>query len=122
MPLYAIICSHCSTQDSIWRPVDKRDELPSCTICGTIVSRVISAPAVQAGFQEYISPGTGKIVTDRRKQADDLARSGCILNEPGLRKDVARYKIEQEDKDFKSVEAGVDKVVSQLVSQGRIES
>lgn len=53
---------------------------------------------------------------------DDLERSGHIMNEPGLQKDIARNKTERAEKSFKPIEAAVDAAVNNAVNRGLIES
>lgn len=72
-------------------------------------------------FASYVSPGTGKIINSRLAQQDDLKRSGAILAEPGLDKDIARNKAAKADREFAPVAAAVDKTISQLVNSGQIQ-
>lgn len=44
------------------------------------------------------------------------------MNEPGLKKDIARNKVYQEEKTYAPVAAAVDETVRQLVNAGKIES
>jgi hypothetical protein len=73
-------------------------------------------------MEPYVSPKTGKVISDRRQQADDLARSDCMLSEPGIEKDVKRWGAEAREKAFEPVAAGVDAVVTDLVNSGKLES
>ena len=121
MPIYSVACPKCLREDSIFRKIAEMDNLPECSYCGVVVERRISAPAVIADFQSYISPKTGKYITSRGAQAEDLKRSGAFLLEPGVREDIARNKAEREEKDFAPIAAGVDNVVRELVNSGKVE-
>ena len=120
MPIYSIICPKCSREDSIFRKIAEMDNLPGCTYCGTVVERRISAPMVIAEFQAYRSPNTGKIIESRDAQREDLRRSGAILYESGVEKDVARNKIDAQEKAFAPIAAAVDNTVRELVNAGKV--
>lgn len=121
MPMYDIGCQTCGSRATIFRKLAEYDNLPACA-CGGSVERLVSAPAVQAGFSEYISPATGKVISSRNAAREDLARSGCLLNEPGLDRDIQRWGQESREKAFAPISKGVDSVVSALVNSGQIES
>ena len=97
------------------------DNLPKCG-CGGPMERVLCAPAIQAGFISYVSPGTGKLIESRNQQREDLKASNSIINEPGLKTDIARYREETAEKAFSPIAAGVDAAVTALVNSGQIES
>jgi putative FmdB family regulatory protein len=121
MPLYDLKCQKCENQTTVFRKVDERDRLPWCA-CGGVFQRMVSAPAVQAGFSEYISPATGKLISSPGAQREDLRRSNCILHEPGLDRDVKRWGQESKEKAFAPISKGVDSVVTALVNSGKLES
>jgi hypothetical protein len=97
------------------------DNLPLCE-CGGEVFRKLCAPAVHGDITPYISPGTNTLIDSRAKQREDLLKSNSIINEPGLKQDISRWKTEKAEKDFSPIAAAVDAKVSQLVSSGKIES
>ncbi len=51
MPLYEYRCRQCSVEMTVICPIDKRDE-QRCVTCGSLLSRFISAPMVNAGWKE----------------------------------------------------------------------
>lgn len=122
MPLYETKCDDCGRKSPIWRRVADRDSLPNCDVCDGILERVISAPYIAPDITPYISPASGKIINSKAQIADDLERTGYILKEPGLDKDVARWGAEKKAKDFVPVEKGIDACVNNLVNRGLIES
>lgn len=120
MPLYRVKCPHCEVQDDVFRKMSEYDDLP--LHCGVKMERVVCAPAVHADITPYVSPGSGKYITSRSQMKEDLRATGSILNEPGLRKDVARWGEEKREKDFAPIAAGVDEAVKKLVATSQIES
>ena len=122
MPLYNTKCPACGGVATVFRKIAEMDNLPPCDSCGTPVARVLSAPRVLAGFEPYISPATGKMISSHSQRADDLKRSGSFLYEPGVKEDIARNRIAREERDFAPVAAAVDETVRALVASGKIES
>lgn len=86
------------------------------------MQRVISAAAVNIDLSPYISPATGRVINSRTQMRDDLERSGHILNEPGLKQDVARWKTEADNKLFEPVARAVDEQVRNMVNTNQLES
>ena len=121
MPLYDIRCPACETRSTVFRKLAEYDDLPVCD-CGGVFSRVISAPAVQTDIEPFISPKTGRLISSKAALREDLARSGCFLNESGVDKDVQRWGEESKEKAFAPIAAGVDQTVSRLVAARQIES
>lgn len=121
MPLYQIQCPKCQTEDTIWRKVEDRNNIPVCT-CGSAFERIISSPMVLTDIQPYVSPATGRLINSRTQMREDLERSGHIINEPGLKQDIVRNKESAKEKAFAPVAAGVDAVVTQLVNNRQLES
>ncbi len=120
MPMYLVECRVCRVKTDIFRKIAEYDNLPDH--CGGKMSRVMCAPAVHADLPPYVSPASGKLINSRSAQAEDLKRTNSILNEPGLKSDIARWKIETEEKAFAPVAAGVDEAVKRLVATNQIES
>lgn len=119
--MYDVGCQACGKTYTLFRRLADYNNLPRCE-CGGTTSRKVSAPAIQAGFSEYVSPATGKLISSPGAQREDLKRSNCILNEPGLDRDVQRWGNETKEKAFAPISKGVDSVVSALVNSGQIES
>lgn len=87
-----------------------------------MMARVISAPYIAADITPYVSPATGKVINSRAQMRYDLESSGNIMNEPGLKQDIARHKLDVEEKTFAPVAAGIDQAVTQLVNAGKLEA
>lgn len=123
MPLYQTLCKHCKAQSQIWRKVDDRDKTPSCDTCGSAsVSRIISAPYIAPDIQPYVSPGSGRVINSRRQQDYDLRATNSIINEPGLKNDIARRKTEVAEATFAPISSAVDNTVRNLVNAGKLEA
>lgn len=123
MPLYATECQKCGALGSVFRRVADRDNGLTCDECDGPAVRVLSAPMIAADcFNTYISPGTGKLISSPGARNEDLKRSGAILAEPGIEKDVARNKERRLEESFAPIASGVDNVVSQLVAQQKLSS
>jgi putative FmdB family regulatory protein len=112
MPRYQYFCEDCGNFDRIMRVADHVREL-SCD-CGRRAKQVITAPIVvipahmsATGGISYESPATGNIITSERDRRNDLAVSGCIEYDPGMRQDVDRRKAEED----KALDAAVDETV-----------
>lgn len=119
MPMYDVLCSLCEKRDVVVRTVEQRDmNLPVC--CDSPMHRIISAPAVQAGFEPYESPKSGKWIASRTQQREDLKRTGSFLYEPGVREQIARTKQEKWNETLADVDKKVDNVVRDLHTSGRI--
>lgn len=122
MPIYTVQCKKCEIRDTIWRKVDDRDQnLPIC--CEEEMSRIIVAPLLAPDFPEsYVSPASGKLITSRNSQRDDLKRNGMLILEPGLKADVKMNREREKEKAFAPIAATVDEKVRELVQIGKIES
>ena len=120
MPMYRIKCPQCLSQKDIFLKMSEYDNLPEH--CGGKTERVICAPAVHTDITPYISPGTGKEVSSRSQQREDLLKSNAFIAEPGVTQDIARWKQEKADKSFAPIETAVDNTVRQLVNAGQLES
>lgn len=114
------VCScRCGFRDTVFRRVAERDNaLP--LHCGSVMERIIVAPSVQTDIEPYESPKTGRWITSRRQQRDDLKASGAFLYEPGVREDIARRKKELEAQTDQLVSTRVDETIGALSASGRL--
>lgn len=120
MPLYQTRCNSCHVENQVFRKIDDRDDLPGCA-CGGVPSRVISAPTVKTDIEPYQSPSTGKWVSSRAGQRQDLAEAGAFLYEPGVKEDIARNKVRRFEKDFAPIASAVDDIVRDMAVSGKLE-
>lgn len=87
MPIYATRCQSCGADDSIYRSVAERDDLPTCdkvpphinrSKCGGKLERIITAPFVAADMTPYQSMITGEMITSRSQHRTHLRDHNCI--------------------------------------------
>jgi len=121
MPIYRIRCEICTETREIFRRMSEYDNLPTCD-CGGTFARMLCAPAVHTDITPYQSPGTGEWINSRSAQREDLLKSGSFINEPGVKQDIARRKVEVAEKAFAPVADSIDSTVRELVNAGKLES
>lgn len=123
MPMYEYLCADCERRLVLFRKIDDRDNAPICLDDRRPYQRIISAPMISPDLSEpYESPKTGKWITSRAERDEDLRRSGSILLEPGLKKDIARNYQENLDKAFAPIAAAVDAKVTSMVAERKLET
>lgn len=95
MPVYSYQCSSCRKVQDAFRPYEDRERGEPCD-CGStgLATRIFTPPFVVGDITPFQSPGTGHWVTNRRELKEDLARSGCHLNEAGEDRRIARRAVE----------------------------
>lgn len=120
MPTYRVKCESCGEVSEIYRKLADYENLPEH--CGVRTIRLIGAPAVHADISPYVSPASGKVINSRSSQSEDLRRTNSILNEPGLNRDISRWKSETAEKAFTPIANGVDEAVKRLVATNQLES
>ena len=118
MPYYDFHCDQCHHEQTSYRKISERD-LPSYH-CGQQLRRVISAPAIRPDIQSYISPASGKLISSRAQRVEDMAREGCIPNEPGIKEHIASRAESVREKAFAPLAASIDQTVSALCASGHI--
>ena len=122
MPLYDVECSACQMRDNVFRKIEERDNLPSCS-CGGSLFQVITAPMLASVWIEpFVSPGTGEVIVSKTAYKEDLKRSGAIPWEPGLKEEIARNKLHEQEKAFAPIAAKVDEYVASAVVAGKLET
>ena len=67
----------------------------------------------------YQSPVDGRVITNKHARKDDLDRNNCIEYDPEMKTDYARRIADTEKALDKSVDAQVDKAISQMPSRKR---
>ena len=121
MPLYRLKCQICREESEIFRTIATRDDVPSCE-CGGKRERILSPTFIQASFQEYISPATGKLISSRDQFKEDLKASGCFIQEAGVARDIERNRVSRMNEGFAPLDKTIDEAVCSLVSQGKLVS
>ena len=111
--MYEYLCQYGHTFERVL-PVAEYKSRQFCH-CGSIGSKVISAPTVFASKDVcYDSPIDGRPITSMKARRDDLARNNCTEYDPEIKKDYAR-RIEREQLQLeRSVEATVEATIEQM--------
>jgi putative FmdB family regulatory protein len=76
MPLYGVKCNKCGSEEDVYLPLSRFDDLPIC--CGEKMERQLSAPMVIADIQPYQSMATGEMITSRSQHREHLKAHGLI--------------------------------------------
>jgi hypothetical protein len=122
MPLYGFVCSnaHRSTH---YAKINDRDAVRQCEACGANLTRLLEAPYVRPEIAAYQSPVTGEWVNSRAQRRDDLARSGSMEYDPEFKKDAARIRAENFEKNVMGpIERTIDETTRAMVASGAIPS
>lgn len=113
MPIYEYHCPACHKRfDAFKKLTNYKDEQQHA--CGTVATKVVSAPMVAVDYPAYVSPASGKMITGKKEHLEDLARTGCRLLEPGEREGLTKKVKEQEKALDTFVDNSVDKVFAEI--------
>lgn len=98
MPIYHIGCGVCGSEQDIYRPVDRYDDLPDC--CGQKTVRLVTAPYVVADIQPYRSMIDGTMITSRSQHREHLKAHNCfeVGNETKYLKGKSEIEIPEESR------------------------
>ena len=112
-PIYEYRCPHGHLFERHLPAADYKT--PQTCECGQPGRRILSLPTVMVrGEVNYDSPIDGRPVTSARARRDDLARSGCIPYDPGMKQDYERRIVDGEKRLEQSVERTVEAEISKL--------
>ena len=118
MPLYEY--AHGDHYFLRFMPVADHSSLAVCD-CGEVAQQIITAPsALKVAVNcHYESPIDGSPVTSWAARANDLARSGCVPYDPGMRQDHER-RLEANEKALdQSIHESVERSVSKMSNKKR---
>lgn len=97
-----------------------------CSKCGQDAPQVIKqAPMtiipqhMRFDFDGYESPTSGRHITTKKQRIEDMAQSGCIEYEPGMRQDADRRVIEHDAMLDKLVDETVDREIAAMPARKR---
>lgn len=107
MPLHDFECPSGHQFDAV---VDAGTQTLWCNACGQIAQKVfLRAPAGYVSPDiHYTSPVSGKLIRTKQERIDDLAATGSIEYDPGLKQDQERNKRRSDEQLEKAVESSVD--------------
>lgn len=123
MPTYEYRCDSCGRQ--ITMVVRMRDHKNTALCqCGELAQQVINqAPTLvipehmRWNAQAYVSPTTGAVITNKQQRINDMAASGCIEYEPGMRQDYDRRCVESDIALDKAVEETVAREIEAMPAE-----
>lgn len=118
MPIYDLACD-CGNILTTYQKVEKRDSPVTCT-CGRLFQRIIAAPMIAAAFQPYISPASGREISSRDQERNEIRRTNSIIKEPGVDRDVARNKSASIERGFTPLDKTVDATINHLINAGQM--
>lgn len=109
MPIYEFSCE-CGARFDRFLPLAKYAEKQTCN-CGKTAQRRISAPFVQVDIPAYQSPIDGRIIGSRAQRREDLARSGCVEYDPGMKTEADRRR----DREDAALDAKIESHVEEQI-------
>lgn len=112
MPVYEYKCPKGHRFERVLKIANYLE--PQTCECGEIGKKLISKPMIAPMFEDYQSPIDGSPITTIRKRNNDLAKSGCIEYEPGMRQDADRLVKENDRKMEKEIDHTVEKIFSEM--------
>ena len=113
MPLYSSLCQ-CGKREQFFAKIADRNMRRLCSSCGAVPERILDAPAVRPEIPEYFSPVTGRPISSRSQRREDLARTGSLEWEPGMREDCERRRLDSIEADYLRMDATIDKTVAEM--------
>ena len=117
MPFYEYHCS-CKSH-TLYRKIADRDAASLCQDCGgQLLRQQITAPSLKL-FSPYRSPIDGSWIDSPNQRREDLAKSGCVEWEPGIKQDLPRLRKEAAEKNFKPIEKALETTFRDMVASGR---
>lgn len=119
MPTYTYSCPKCRKSRDILKRVADLNRVEYCILDDSVMLRQLSAPAVRGDFAPYDCPITGKMISGRREHAENLARHGCRILEPGETSSVVSSRKSAEASLDLAIEATAEKFVHSLPVEKR---
>lgn len=118
MPVYEWGCA-CGSRFERYLPYSESNAPQHCE-CGSPAKRVISAPMLKiAPDVHYRSPIDDRPVTTMKQRLEDMARSGCIEYDPGMKQDANRRVVEADKSLDRAVDDTVDAAIEAMPSRQR---
>jgi hypothetical protein len=113
MPLHDYRCPH-GHHFSHYCKIADLGSVVCCPVHMTPAERVfLTVPFGRVDIPAYQSPVDGRYVGSRRQRREDLARTGCVEWDPGMRQDSERRAAEQEAR----FEQGLDRTLDQAIHE-----
>lgn len=116
-PLYEFACESDHVFDRYLKLADYNT--PQECGCGAKAKRRLTPTMISVLDVRYESPITGEPITTKKKRLEDMAESGCIPYEEGMRQDADRKVKEDESKLEKKFDATIDKAIFEMPARKR---
>lgn len=114
MPVYDYSCRVCgSIIENVVRSAADSEFGPECCGRATGVTWTAMPGTIARRFEPYLSPCDGRPITTEAARRDDLAQSGCIPYEPGIRQD--------QDRRAREHEVATDRLIGDIVGRSAAE-
>ena len=117
MPCYQYVCPNGHEFEKYLKMDDYK--VPQTCECGEIGKKVFSPAMIVNSFESYESPIDGSVISTPAKRREDLARSGSIPYEPGMRQDADTLAKESEAKLEREMDNTVDRLLYEMPSRKR---
>lgn len=116
MPLYEYRCPECRAEQSEFRSVDERDNAPECH---GPMRRILTVPMAFVREVNYQSPTDGRPITSLKAHQEELARTNCVVYEPGIKQDQERNEKRREEALERNIAATVEKEIAAMPTRKR---
>ncbi len=82
-------------------------------------NRRLDLTIINNSFDAYESPATGKVISSHKQRKQDLAESGCMEYDPGVKQDATEHWKREEAKLEKNIENTVEREIESMSSSKR---
>lgn len=117
MPLYEFKCESGHVYDRYLK-LKNYNDIQKCE-CGSESKRQLTPTMIHVIDIRYESPIDGSPITTAKKRNEDLAESGCVPYEIGMRQDADRKAKSEESELEKSFDETVDKEIYKMSARKR---
>ncbi len=112
MPLYEYECPDHGHFER-YLPFSEYDKPQTCE-CGKPSKKLISLPSVFVSPDVcYDSPIDGRPITSKKQRLEDMARSGCVEYDSGIKQDAQR----KQESDQKQLESKIDQTIESEIEK-----
>ena len=111
-PVYEYLCQN-DHEFERYLPMFEYQTLQFCD-CGAPARKLISKPNVFVSPDIcYDSPIDGRPITSKKQRLEDMARSGCVEYDPGIKQDRERFL----EKSQKQLESKIDQTIENEIEK-----
>ena len=120
MPLYQYECVGGHRTEE-FRSLTNHTRTIECPRCGAFADQIISAPLLVSAQPEcrYDSPVTGEPITNWQQRRNDLARTGSMPYDPGMKTDLENRRKDEERAIDRSIDRHVEASIEKMSTKKR---